>query len=399
MNEDERKSLIADEFARRFGNEPILWGRAPGRVDLMGSHTDYNQGYVLTLSLDRDTWLAARPRNDRQVTIYSLNVEGGGSFDLDFIERDQTSPWTNYIRGVATMLQAEGFDLPGFDGLVHSTVPFGSGLGSSAALEVATAIIFQMLAGRDLDPVRMALLCQRAENEFVGVNCGIQDQYTSALGKAGGALLLDCRHLTSRAVSLAEGSNVVICDTRAPGELTGLEYDKRRAQCEEGAARLARFYPDVTALRDLTLAQFTRHEADLPPVVARRCRFIIEENQRVLNLAEALSNDNRAMINSLTADSYAGARDLYEISCPEMAAMIEAMRSAPGIIGARQAGAGFGGCLVAFVASDLVDEFAQRVQDAYSKRTGLQPNVYAVQPAPGAGPLQFSLTQDLAVES
>lgn len=367
-----------------------MWGRAPGRVDLMGSHTDYNQGYVLTLSINRDAWIAARPRHDRQVMVYSLNLAGGGSFDLDSIQHDQISPWTNYVRGVARVLQTEGFALSGFDGLIHSTVPFGSGLSSSAALEVATATIFKMLGGWNLDPVQMARLCQRAENEFVGVNCGILDQYTSAMGEAGCALLLDCRHLTSQAVPLADGISVVICDTRTSRELTGSEYDERRAQCEEGAVRLARFYPGVTALRDVTLGQFSHYEGDLPPVVARRCRFIIEENKRVLDLAEALPAGDRSAIDSLTDDSYAGARDLYEISSPEMAVMIEAMQTAPGVIGARQAGAGFGGCMVAFVANDQVDEFSQHVQEAYASRTTIQPQVYAEQAAPGAGPLQFS---------
>ncbi|MEW5958772.1 MAG: galactokinase [Chloroflexota bacterium] len=390
---------MAAEFARCFGKTPSLWGRAPGRVDLMGSHTDYNQGYVLTLSIDCDTWIAAHPRDDRQVTVYSLNVEGGGAFSLDSIEPNQTTPWTNYVRGVAAALQAAGLALSGFDGLIHSTIPFGSGLSSSAALEVATAIIFKMLGGWELEPRQLALLCRRAENQFVGVNCGILDQYTSALGEEGCALLLDCRHLTSRPAPLADGIRVVIGDTRAAQILTGPEYASRQAQCEVGAARLARFYPEVMALRDVSLAQFTRYEGDLPPVVARRCRFIIEENRRVLDLAEALSTADLGRIKSLTADSYAGARDLYEIGSPEMAAMIEAMRSAPGVIGARQTGAGFGGCMVAFVAGDLVDKFAQHVQEAYAKRTGLQPKVYLVQAAPGAGPLQFSLTHNLAVES
>lgn len=387
MNQTERRSLIAEDFKRRFGSAPLLWGRAPGRVDLMGSHTDYNQGYVLTLSINRDTWIAARPRNDRQVTVYSLNVAGGGPFDLDSIRPDQTAPWTNYVRGVAQVLQAEGFALSGFDGLIHSTVPFGSGLSSSAALEVATATIFKMLGGWELDPVQMALLCQKAENEFVGVNCGILDQYTSTMGEAGCALLLDCRHLNSQAVPLATGISIVICDTRASRELSGSEYDERRAQCEAGAARLARFYPGVTALRDVSLDQFTPYEGDLPPVVARRCRFIIEENQRVLDLAQALPAGDRRAIDSLTDDSYAGARDLYQISSLEMAAMMEAMQTAPGVIGARQAGAGFGGCMVAIVETDQVEEFADHVQESYAGRTNIQPQVYPVQAAAGAGPM------------
>jgi galactokinase len=390
MKQTERRSLLANEFNRRFRNEPVLWGRAPGRVDLMGSHTDYNQGYVLTLSINRDTWVAARPRSDRQVTVYSLNAAGGGAFDLDSINPDQVTPWTNYVRGVAHVLQSEGFALSGFDGLIHSTVPFGSGLSSSAALEVATATIFKMLGGWELDPVQMARLCQKAENEFVGVNCGILDQYTSTMGEAGCALLLDCRHLTSQAMPLAAGISVVICDTRASRELSGSEYDERRAQCEEGAARLARFYPDVTALRDVSLDQFTPYEGDLPPLVARRCRFIIEENQRVLDLAQALPLGDRSVIDSLADDSYAGARDLYQIGSQEMAAMMEAMQAAPGVIGARQAGAGFGGCMVAFVESNQVEEFASHVHEAYANRTAIQPQVYAVQAAPGAGPLQFS---------
>jgi len=389
MAQTTRSERIKDAFITHYAAVPSVWVRAPGRADLMGSHTDYNLGYVLTLATDRDTWIAARPRSDRVVRVHSLDVEGSGCFGLDTITHDETAPWTNYVRGVADVLQAEGYPLTGFDGLVQSTVPVGSGLSSSAALECGTATLFQALRGWEIAPLQMALLCQRAENEFVGMNCGILDQYTSVMGQEGCALLLDCRDLTSQPVSIPDDIRVVVCDTQAKRELTGSEYGERRAQCEEGARLLGGFYPGVTALRDVTLAQFEPHEAALPPVVARRSRFIIEENERVLKLAEALPKDDRATIRELTAASYAGARDLYEIGSPEMAAMMDAMLSAPGVIGARQAGAGFGGCMVAFVKAKDVDEFARHVIQSYATATGIEPEIYPMQAAAGAGPLHL----------
>ena len=387
MTDDDRKRLVIEEFARRFGGEPGLWVRAPGRVDLMGSHTDYNMGYVLTLSIDRDTWIAARPRSDRIVVVESLGMDGRGVFNLDDITRDGVAPWTNYVRGVARVLLDEGYPLRGFDGLIHSTVPLSSGLSSSAALEVATATLFRVMGGWDVDPVKLALMCQRAENEFVGMNCGILDQYTSALGEAGCALRLDCRDLSSERVPVPDDVCIVICDTQAARELTGSEYPERRAQCEEGARLLARFYPGVRALRDVTLAQFTAHESDLPPVVARRCRFIIEENQRVLDLAAALPAGDRDEIARLTSGSYAGARDLYEIVSPEMVAMMDAMLNGPGVIATRQAGAGFGGCMAAYVEDAQTRDFERHVRRAYTAATGIRPKVFPVQAAPGAGSL------------
>ena len=242
----------------------------------------------------------------------------------------------------------------------------------------------------------MRSLCQRAENEFVGMNCGVLDQYTSVLGHAGHSLLLDCRNLTHRTVSIPDDLQVVICDTRVERELTGSEYGERRAQCEEGVLRLADFYPGVTHLRDLTLEQFVEHEAVLPEVVAKRCRFIIEENQRVLDLAAALSADDRTAIRALTEASYTGARDLYEIVSPATEPMMEAVLSGPGVVGARQAGAGFGGCMVAFVEAHAVDAFAEHVRTRYRAKTTIEPEVYPVLAAVGAGPLEFTPRADLA---
>jgi galactokinase len=387
MDFDARRELIAGQFSGRFGCRPTAWVRAPGRVDLMGSHTDYNLGYVLTQAIDRDTWIAAHPRRDGKVVIESLNLEGRGEFELDGIEYDAVVPWTNYVRGVAAVLQLAGYALQGFDGLIHSTIPFDSGLSSSAALEVATALAFDTLGDLGIHPVQMALLCQRAENEFVGMNCGILDQYSSAMGEAGSVLLLDCRDLSSTTKPIAPGIQVVICDTRAPRALTGSEYAERRAQCEEGARIVATFYPGVQALRDVSLEQLNHHAGDMPPVVYRRCRFIIEENQRVLDMADALARGDREAIGALATQSYLGARDLYATVCREMAWMMEAMGSGPGVLGARQAGAGFGGCMVAFVEEEQAGAFARHVETRYADLSDIEPQVYPVEAASGAGPL------------
>lgn len=378
----QRRDQLRNLFRERFGAAPTLWCRAPGRVDLMGSHTDYNLGYVLTLPIGRDTWMAGRPRPDSTVRLYSLNLEEEAAFRLDPVGAGAGRHWSNYVRGVAQVLQTDGLTVSGFDGLIHTTVPIGSGLSSSAALECATATVFEALGGWRLDPVRKALLCQRAENRFVGVNCGILDQYTSCLGEAGCALLLDCRDLTHRPVKLPEGLQVVICDTRSRRELAGSEYGQRRAQCEAGARQLG-----VKALREVSLDRFTRHEAELPPEVARRCRFIVEENDRVLRLAAALPAFDREAISQLTAASFRGACDLYEIGTPAMHSMFEAMQAGPGVVGARQAGAGFGGCLVAFVEQARVPGFVESVCDRYARATGTRPFAYPVEAAAGAGPL------------
>ncbi len=379
MNEhSQRQRQLRRVFEQRFGAAPTLGCRAPGRVDLMGSHTDYNLGYVLTLPIDLDTWIGARPRTDRTVRLYSMNLDAETTVHLDHLVPDPEARWTNYVRGVAQVLQTEGFSLTGWDGIIHSTVPMSSGLSSSAALECATATLFEALGGWTVDPVKKALLCQRAENQFVGVNCGILDQFTSCAAQEGCALLLDCRDLSSRPVKLVDELRVVICDTKSRRELAGSAYGQRREQCEAGARRLG-----VAALRDLTLEQFKKHEGKLPAEVAKRCRFIVEENARVKVFAEALEAGDRNRICQLCADSFHGAMTLYEIGSPAMHAMMHAMLNAPGVIGARQAGAGFGGCMVALVEAEQTDVFARAVAAAYGDATGVQPEIHVVKASAG----------------
>ncbi len=385
MEPQARRGWMAEQFAQRFGAAPAVWTRAPGRVDLMGSHTDYNDGYILTMTIDRDTWVAARPRSDGKASVYSLNSEGGGEFALDAIRHDEAHLWPNYVRGVAQALIEADYPLRGFDGLVHTTVPVASGLSSSAALEMAVGRMFEQVSGLEIDPITLALLGQRAENHFVGVNCGILDQYTSAMGRAGCALLLDARSVTSEDVPIAPAIHIVICDTRARRALAASQYGVRRAQCEEGALILGAVYPHVSALRDVTLAQFDAHADELDPLVARRCRFVIEENERVPALAAALPAAAHTRIYDLCAASFAGARDLYEIVIPEMELMLAAMLASPGVIGARQAGAGFGGCMVAFVEAAAVEAFAAGVRRHYQAAAGVDPHVYPVTAVAGAG--------------
>ena len=374
-----RRDLISRTFLTTFGAPPDLWCRAPGRVDLMGSHTDYNLGAVLTLPIGRDTWIAARANSTRTVRLHSLNLGADAAFALDATGKCADHPWLDYVHGVARMLQEDGLSVTGFDGVIHSTVPLRSGLSSSAALECAVATVFEALGGWQLAPLQKALLCQRAENRHVGVNCGILDQFTSCMGQQGCALLLDCRDLSSHAVAIAKGIRIVICDTRAQRELTGSEYGERREQCETGARLLG-----CAALREVTPEHFAAHAHELPASVAKRCRFILEEHARVYTLAAALTTGERDAIRQLTAASFDGACHLYEIASPAMHAMMAAMLAAPGVIGARQAGAGFGGCMVAFVEEAQVEAFATAVRSHYLAATAVEPEIYPVTAAAGA---------------
>lgn len=385
MNNNDRKRRIEEAFVDKFGSHPEIWTRAPGRVDLMGSHTDYNEGFVMTMTIDRDVWLAAIPRPDKKIRICSMNVRGEAEFGLDDIRKSQKHRWTDYVKGVAWAANQAGLPLSGFDGLLHSTVPIGSGVSSSAALEASVAVLLAELGQWPVNGLELAVLCQKAENDFVGVNCGILDQYTSILGADKSAVNLDCRSLTHRLVPIDPRINVVISDTRMKRELTGSEYSERRNQCELGAAYFATKFPGVTTLRDVSLTQFNQYRHDLEDVIQRRCQFILEENQRVHSLESAFRDGAYDRIGELMQASYLGARDLYEIGSDEYEHMMTAMLNAPGVIGARQAGAGFGGCMVAFVYQKQLEAFVEHVTRSYFEATKIEPYVYPVKAVEGAG--------------
>ncbi len=381
---DNRKEFLTKEFSKRFQGKPEIWTRAPGRVDLMGSHTDYNLGYVMTMTIDRETWLAASPRADRVVNIYSVDMKSGAEFSLDDLKKDEKTPWVNYVRAVAKYSMEAGYKLKGFNAIVHSTVPFSAGLSSSAALEMAIAMTFQAVSGFEMDPVEMALIGQKAENHFIGVNSGILDQYSSAMGEAGKTILLDCRALRSSLVNISPELKIVICDTKAKRNLLGSEYDDRRKQCEAGVAILQKLDPKIESLRDVSFEDFDAAKDQMPDPVRKRCQFILEENQRVLDLAEPLSKNDGVRLKELFSSSYFGARDLFEIGAPAMEEMYQSMVNAPGVVAARQAGAGFGGCMVALVHPQKVDAFSASVIKEYKQRTDLDAEIYAVEASDGA---------------
>ncbi len=403
----ERSERMTAKFRDLYGREPEVRVRAPGRVDLMGSHTDYNLGFVMTMPLNLDTWIEAAPNGSGKVRMFSLNKDESGEFvlhpgadgggaapdnpeiGLASLPEHNGSPspstWIRYPWGVAEVLQEEGYSVRGFDAVIHSTIPLGGGLSSSAAIEAATFLVFQTLGGWEVPKLETALLCQRAENRYVGMNCGILDQYSSILGEAGTTILLDCKYLSHEAVPFPDEYAVVICDTKAPRELTGSEYGDRRRQCEEAAAFFAERLPEAESLRDVTIKQFERYAALLPPVQAKRSRFVIEENRRVLDLAGALQKRDASLIAKLFDESFSGAKTLYEIVVPEMEAMAAAMLSSPGAVGARQAGAGFGGCMVAVVEKESAGAFCDAVLPSYKKAAGIDAAAYIVSPEAGAG--------------
>ena len=371
-------------FRDRFGGAPDVIARAPGRVNLIGEHTDYNDGFVLPVAIDREVRVAMRRRPDGRVRLYAANFRRRTAFPIDDIRHQPRERWSHYQRGVAHVLQQNGYRLGGFDAVVEGDVPTGAGLSSSAAVEVATATALKALFGLDLDPVRLALLCQKAENEFVGVNCGIMDQFISALGKRDAALLLDCRSLQTRHVPLTGDVQIVVADTAVKRGLVDSEYNQRRAQCEAAARLLAERLPGVTALRDVTPEQLHRFAGALPEVVHRRARHVVTENERVLASVAALEQSDLAVFGRLMYESHASLRDDYEVTVPQLDVLVEAARAVPGAIGARMTGAGFGGCTVNLVETPAVARFLQTVPAHYRAQTGLEPRLYVCAVVDGA---------------
>ena len=380
-----RVRALTDKFIEVYGVSPQTVVRAPGRVNLIGEHTDYNDGYVLPIAIDRDILIAAAPSNDPTVCLYTMNLDRVSTFPLNDIQKDLENDWSNYPRGVAHMLHRMRRRIGGVNMAVQGDIPLASGLSSSAAFEVASAMVFQVLNDFEMTGSEMALLCQSAENEFVGVNCGIMDQFISRLGSKNHALFIDCRTLEYDLVPLpAEGIKVIVADSMKKRGLVDSEYNVRRAQCEEAVSVLKSYMPGIRALRDVTAVDFRRYGRDLPPTIRRRAEHVVMENNRVLESTDALRKSDLQLFGRLMNQSHESLRDKYDASGRELDALVESALRIPGVYGSRMTGAGFGGCTVSLVKDEAVEEFLERVPIEYRARIGTTPIVYVCTPENGA---------------
>ncbi len=372
------KKQIARQFVDRFGQSPQWIIRAPGRVNLIGEHTDYNDGFVLPLAIDRAVWIAARPRADRSVVVRSIDYAEEASFSLDVPVKGGPG-WIEYVKGVAWSLQEAGHELCGWEGVMSGDVPREAGLSSSAALEIATARAFAALGGIAWDPIAMARLAQRAENRWIGVNCGIMDQLISAAGREDHALLIDCRTLEIQPVPFPPGIAVVVLDTATRRGLVDSAYNQRRDQCKSAAE-----FFRVPALRDVDLELFQRVAADMDETIRRRAMHVITENDRTLQAVEAMRRGDSAALGMLMNKSHASLRDDYEVSSEALNIIVQSALNQVSCYGARMTGAGFGGCAVAVVDRESTDGFARAVAADYQAQTGHTPAIYVCHPSNGA---------------
>jgi len=375
-------ALFRDEFPRSKGE--MVMSRAPGRVNLIGEHTDYNEGFVLPVAVDREVRVLGQRRPDDRVIVYSANFRRRTSFELDALGFSERQTWVNYPQGVADVLQRAGHHLIGMNLLLWGNVPLGAGMSSSAAVEVACLLLFAHFSGIRVPPREEILLAQRAENEFVGVQCGVMDQYISRLGIAGHALMIDCRSLESQPVPIALPDILLgVVHSGVPRGLAGSAYNDRRGECAEGVHLLQQYLPAITALRDVSPDAFAAIEAHLPEPIRRRCRHVVTENARVGRAAEALRTGDVDLLGELFAASQASMRDDYEISLPEIDALVEIART-HGSLASRMTGGGFGGCTVNLVPEADWARFEAGVLAEYPARTGRKPTVFRCRVVDGA---------------
>jgi galactokinase len=372
-------NALVQKFRTLYGTEPRLF-RAPGRVNLIGEHTDYNDGFVLPMAINHGTVVAAAKRADRRVRVHSLNYNQSAEFDLDRPGARKRGIWLDYVEGVAQALLGRGLKLAGADLALTSDIPIGGGLSSSAALEISVGTALTGISGEEIGRITLALAGQEAEHNYVGMKCGIMDQFIASLGKAGHALLIDCRKLEGTLVPLGvQDMTVVVCDSRVKHALASSEYNARRAECEQGVAMLREDLPEIRALRDVRLSVFERFQERLPEVVRRRCRHVVSENERTLSAVRALQAGDVEEFGRLMAASHQSLRDDYEVSCKELDILVESAQSVPGVAGARMTGGGFGGCTVNLVRKDSLERFRETVTREYLGKTGQEPLVLPVE--------------------
>jgi len=386
MTLPELATHVSQQFSKTYGRPPRWIAAAPGRVNVIGEHTDYNDGFVLPMAIERYTLLAAdKPAGDRNTIQIRDTAEGvePAMIDLAVPVKPGAPKWSNYPRGVLAGCLARGINPGGLDVLLHSTVPLGGGLSSSAALEVGTATLFEAVTGKKLDPVEKALLCQKAENEFAGVPCGIMDQFISVMGRENHLLLLDCRSRQTELVPMNDPSvALLIINTNVRHELGSGEYAKRRTQCEAAAKILG-----VSSLRDADPNALENAKNEMDVVVYRRARHVIGEIERTLHAAEGIRASNWPTVGNLMYASHASLRDDYEVSCRELDAVVElaeAIGVKGGVYGCRMTGGGFGGCTVALVKAGAVETISKTVATGYKAKTGIDATIFSSRPASGA---------------
>jgi galactokinase len=374
---------LSQAFHSRFGGTGRI-SRAPGRVNLIGEHTDYNDGFVLPAAVNLSCWVGGAPRTDRKLVVYAENVDQQVEVELEAIPGWKGPGWARYPLGVAWSLQETGRQVKGRNLYILGEVPLGSGLSSSAAIEVATALALLDEGERFVDRTELALLCQRAENEYVGARCGIMDQFIACRGQAGHALLLDCRSLERRPIPLPPDVAMVVCNSMVKHDISVSGYNVRREECEEGVRLLKAVLPTIAALRDLTSAQLEEFRQLLPERIYRRCRHVVTENGRVLKAVSALEGQNMQLLSRCMSESHKSLRDDFEVSCPELDALVEITDAQPGIVGARMMGGGFGGCTINLVRAQNAEAFVTAVAAGYEKRMGMAPEIYSLGAGEGA---------------
>jgi galactokinase len=382
------RDALRHNFLKLYGTKARLF-RAPGRVNLIGEHTDYNDGFVLPVAINRETVVAAAVRADSLVRAFSLDLNETAEFNLNAQRRARRGIWLDYVEGVARVLQSRGLTLHGADLLIQSDVPMGAGLSSSAALEVSVGLALSSLSGIEIDRTVLALAAQEAEHKFIGTKCGIMDQLIATLGRRGHALLIDCRSLETTQIPLETSRMVIaICDTRVKHDLASSEYNVRRAECERGVELLREALPGIRALRDVSIADFQKYEGRLPEPVKQRCRHVVTENARTLAAAEALRDGRMDEVGRLMFLSHQSLRDDYQVSSEELDLLVEIAARVPGTFGARMTGGGFGGCTVNLLRREALDQFRETVLQEYSRAMNFRPAIYVTEASDGANELE-----------